>query len=54
MEARISSKQESLEAFKLSRREIMEALVRQGVRGLRRIRSGCRSFERCWEARIAE
>ncbi len=39
--------------FKLSRREIIEGLMRQGVYGLSRIKSECRRFERYWEDRIA-
>ncbi|MDT8272774.1 MAG: hypothetical protein RRA35_06245 [Desulfomonilia bacterium] len=35
----------------LNRREILECLVRQGVRGLSRIKSECRRFERYWMAR---
>jgi hypothetical protein len=35
--------------FRLSRREILEQLVRLGVRGLSRIKTDCRDFERYWE-----
>lgn len=36
---------------KLNRREILESLVRQGVRGLFRLKCDCRRFERYWEER---
>jgi hypothetical protein len=39
--------------FRLSRREIIEELMRQGVHGSSRIISECRRFERYWEARMA-
>jgi hypothetical protein len=37
--------------FRLSRREILEELIRQGVYGLTRIKSECRWFECYWETR---
>jgi len=40
--------------FSLSRREIIEELIRQGVYGLSRIKSECRRFERYWETSTAE
>lgn len=39
--------------IRLSRKEIIEELVRQGIHGLSRINSECRSFERYWEDRMA-
>jgi hypothetical protein len=39
--------------FRLSRREIIEELIRQGVNGLSRIKSECRRFESYWEERMA-
>ena len=37
--------------FRLSRREILEELMRQGVYGLSRIKSECRRFECYWKTR---
>ena len=37
------------EMIRLERREILESLVRQGVRGFDRLKSDCRRFERYWE-----
>jgi hypothetical protein len=34
---------------RLNRREILEALVRQGVYGLSQLKYNCRRFERYWE-----
>lgn len=53
MGVRDSGRQECIEPFRLSRREIIEELVRLGVRGLWRIKTEYRSFERYWEARMA-
>jgi hypothetical protein len=39
--------------IKLSRREIIEELMRQGVHGLSRIKNECRRFEIYWEERVA-
>jgi hypothetical protein len=39
--------------IRLSRKEIIEELVRQGVYGLSRIKFECRRFERYWETRVA-
>lgn len=39
--------------IRLSRKEILEELVRQGVHGLARMKSECRRFERYWELRVA-
>lgn len=36
--------------FRLSRREILEQLVRLGVHGLSRLKDDCRKFERYWDA----
>jgi hypothetical protein len=35
--------------IRLDRREILESLVRQGVRGLSQLKCDCRRFERYWE-----
>ena len=40
--------------IKLSRREIIEELMRQGVHGLSRMKSECRRFESYWEERMAQ
>jgi hypothetical protein len=37
--------------YNLSRREIIEELMRQGLNSLSRIKSECRRFEEFWEAR---
>jgi hypothetical protein len=34
---------------RLDRREILESLVRQGVRNLSQLKYNCRRFERYWE-----
>jgi hypothetical protein len=39
--------------IKLSRREIIEELKRQGVHGLSKIKIECRRFESYWEERMA-
>jgi hypothetical protein len=40
--------------IRLSRREIIEELVRQGIHGLSRIKSECRRFEHYWKERMAD
>jgi hypothetical protein len=40
--------------IKLSRKEIIEELVRQGIHGLSRIKFECRRFEHYWEDRMAD
>ncbi len=40
--------------IKLSRREIIEELMRQGVHGLSRMKFECRRFESYWEERMAQ
>jgi hypothetical protein len=39
--------------FRLSRREIIEELMRQGVHGFSKIKFECRRFEHYWEERMA-
>jgi hypothetical protein len=39
---------------KLSRREIIEELKRQGLYGITKIKAECRRFERYWEARTED
>jgi len=39
--------------FRLSRREIIDALMRQGMHGLSRIKSECRRFESYWETHMS-
>jgi hypothetical protein len=54
MGTRVSGRHESVELFRLSRREVLEELVRQGLYGLSRIKSECLSYEHYWETRMAE
>ncbi|MGC9324340.1 MAG: hypothetical protein ACP5G0_06275 [Desulfomonilia bacterium] len=35
----------------LNRREILEALIRQGIVGITRLKRECRCFEAYWKAR---
>jgi hypothetical protein len=37
--------------IRLSRKEIIEELIRQGLHGLSRIKAECHRFERYWETR---